>query len=201
MGPQFNETSCNEVGTVLRTSRLISLAYLADQEHPKYGPTGTKKGLNKAKKQPVGHINRPRGPNLGWKGWNKVGKPLRSSRLISLGGYLPNLECPKCGPTGAKKGQKQAENSLLATQISSEGIYWWNKVGKPMKTSRQTSMGHLPHPECPKFGPTGTKKGPKQSKNSLLPQQFSSKGIFQVGRGGTRLEHQSRHPDRPVWAI
>ena len=56
-------------------------------------------------------------------GWNKVGTVHRTSRLISLA-LLPNPECPKYGPTGAKKGQKMAENSILSTQISSYGIFW-----------------------------------------------------------------------------
>ena len=49
-------------------------------------------------------------------GWNKVGTAHRTSRLISLD-HLRDPECPKCGPMGAKKGPKYAENGILATQI------------------------------------------------------------------------------------
>ena len=37
-------------------------------------------------------------------GWNEVGT-LRTFRLNSLA-HLPDPACPKCGPMGAKKGQK-----------------------------------------------------------------------------------------------
>ena len=47
------------------------------------------------------------------------------------------------------------------------GGKWWKKFGTPMKTSIQTSFGHLPHPECPKGGPTGTKEGPKLDKHEI----------------------------------
>ena len=31
----------------------------------------------------------------------------------------------------------------------------WNKVGKALRTSRLTSLAHLPDPEGPKYGPRG----------------------------------------------
>ena len=54
--------------------------------------------------------------------WNKVGTAHRTSRLISLA-HLRDLECPKCGPIGAKKEPKLSLKSLLATQIG-PGAYF-----------------------------------------------------------------------------
>ena len=33
---------------------------------------------------------------MGWKGWNKVGTPIKTSIQTSFG-HFPYLECPKCG--------------------------------------------------------------------------------------------------------
>ena len=65
---------------------------------------------------------------FGLEGWNKLETPIRKSRLISLG-HLPLPECPNSGQPGAKKRPKQAKISPLATQISSEGIFWDGRGG------------------------------------------------------------------------
>ena len=77
----------------------------------------------------------------------------------------------------------------------------WNKVETALRTSRLISLAHLPDQECPKYGPTWAKKGPKEAFKSLLATQIIQEGLFWVGRVGTRLEHPWRHPDGPVWAI
>jgi hypothetical protein len=50
-------------------------------------------------------------------------------------------------------------------------------------------LGHLPDYECPKCGPKGPKSGQNRLKIAFLATQTSLKGLFWVGRGGTRLEH------------
>ena len=80
-------------------------------------------------------------------------------------------------PPGAKKGQKEAKNSILPHKSAHRAYFgWkgWNKVGTPMETSRPTSLGDLPDPDCPKYGPTGAKKGQQLAENSILATQISS---------------------------
>ena len=49
MATNLMEHCWNEVGRVLRTSRLTSLPHLPDLEYPKYGRKGAKGGLNQVK--------------------------------------------------------------------------------------------------------------------------------------------------------
>ena len=66
--------------------------------------------------------------------WNKVGSALRTLRLNSLAQF-PDQECPKYCPKGAKKWPKYAKNSLLATQISPEGLFGLKGVEQGLNTT------------------------------------------------------------------
>ena len=115
---------------------------------------------------------------MGWKKWNEVGTPMKTSRQSSLGHLLvPDL---------VLQGPKMDQNRILekpfghTNQLKGYILGWkgWKKVGTPRKTSIQTSMGHLPPPECLKCGPMGAKKGPKLAKNSLLATQIGAESLF-----------------------
>ena len=72
---------------------------------------------------------------------------METSRQTSLEN-CPDQDCPKCGPMGAEKEPKLALKSLLTTQIGHWAYFrleGGNEVGIPMKTSRQISLGLLPH--------------------------------------------------------
>ena len=109
---------------------------------------------------------------------------------------VPNIAL--WGPTIGWKFHFGPSNQLIRHILD-----WkrWNKVGTPMKTSKQTSLEDFPDPDCPKYGPTEAKKEPKLVFKSLLAKQIGPGGLFQIGRGGTRLEIHWRHPGKPVWAI
>ena len=62
------------------------------------------------------------------------------------------------------------------------GWKWWNKVGTPMSTSSQTSLGNFQDPESPKC----VLKGAKYVFKNLLAIQIGLEGLFWVGMGGTR---------------
>ena len=51
-----------------------------------------------------------------------------------------------------------------------------------MKTFRQTSLCHLPHPKYPKCGPTGTKKGQNRLKIALGPHKSAQRTYFGLGQ-------------------
>ena len=79
----------------MKTSKETSLSLLPDPECPKYGPTGPKMGKHRLKIAFWPHKSAHRA-YWGWKGWNKVGTPMKASIQTSLA-HLSHLECPKCG--------------------------------------------------------------------------------------------------------
>ena len=84
--------------------------------------------------------------------WNKVGKPIRTSRENSFGQMWPYGD-----QTGNKIDKKYPFDHTNRVRGPILGWMGWNKVGTPMRTSRQTSLGHLQDPECPNCGTTGAR--------------------------------------------
>ena len=63
----------------------------------------------------------------------------------------------------------------------------WNKVGTALRTSRLTSLVHLPEQECPKYGPKGPTKWPIYAENSLLAAQMVPQVPFKEAKGGPNV--------------
>ena len=68
--------------------------------------------------------------------WNKVGKPIRTSRENSFGQMWPYGD-----QTGNKIDKKYPFDHTNRVRGPILGWMGWNKVGTPMRTSRQTSLG------------------------------------------------------------
>ena len=54
----------------------------------------------------------------------------------------------------------------------------WNKVGTQEMTSRETSLGHLPDPKCPKSGPRGPKSGQNELKIAFWQHKSAGRAYF-----------------------
>ena len=63
---------------------------------------------------------------------------------------------------GSKRGQNRPkyDKNRLNRPLYHFGT-GWNEVGTSLRTSRLSSLTHLPDPECPKCGSKGAKKWPK----------------------------------------
>ena len=95
---------------------------------------------------------------------NEVGTALRTPKLISLG-YLPDPECPKCGPTGAKKGAKIGQKiAFLPQKLAQRAHFGLEGVEKGWNTNKdiQTDyFGPFATPRMSQMRPYEGRLGPK----------------------------------------
>ena len=68
------------------------------------------------------------------------------------------------GPPRAQKGPKLAFSQLKPNMTTYLIEQCWNQAGTALRTSRLTSLAHLPDPEYPNYGPRGPKSGPNRLK-------------------------------------
>ena len=87
-------------------SHLLDIeAHFPYPESIKFGPTEAKKGPKQTKIAFWSHKLAHK-PILGWKGYNKVRPPMRTSRQTNFPFQIFHFQDPKChksGPIGAKR--------------------------------------------------------------------------------------------------
>ena len=71
----------------------------------------------------------------------------------------------------------------------------WNKAGWALRTSRLTSLPHLPDPESSKYGRKGAKGGPNKVKIAILPYKLAHRSNL-----GLEGAEQVKNPTGGKWA-
>ena len=71
----------------------------------------------------------------------------------------------------------------------------WNEVGGAMRTSRLTSLPHLPDTESPKCGQKGAKGGPNKVKIAIWPYKLPHRSKLELEGA-----QQTENPTGGIWA-
>ncbi len=76
----------------------------------------------------------------------------------------------------------------------------WNEVGTELRTSKLTSFGHLPDPECSKCGPRGPKSGQNKPKIAFWQHKSAQRACF-VLQGCDKVGTQQGASGQTRWSI
>jgi hypothetical protein len=76
----------------------------------------------------------------------------------------------------------------------------WNEVGTELRTSKLTSFGHLPDPECSKCGPRGPKSGQNKPKIAFWQHKSAQRACF-VLKGCDKVGTQQGASGQTRWGL